>query len=96
MDLQVHGCTVVAFHPESKGIVIYLFPKDGSGKGIILNINHGIVPQAIGKTLTGVSQDKEISKGNVTQHTTTLQEEGIKERNDKTRTNLSYVKSAGA
>ena len=54
------------------------------------------MPQAIGNTLTGVSQDKEISKGNVTQHTTTLQEEGIKERNDKTRTNLSYVKSAGA
>ena len=92
----MHGYIVVAFHPESKGIVIYLFPKDGSGKGIVFNINHDIVPQAIGKTLTGVSQDKEISKGNVTQHTTTLQEEGIKERNDKTRTNLSYVKSAGA
>ena len=58
-------------------------PKDGSGKGTVLNINHDIVPQAIGKTLTGVSQDKEISKGNVTQHTSTLQEEGIKERNDK-------------
>ena len=83
MDPQAHGYTVVAFHPESKGIVSYLFPKDGSGKGIILNINHGIVPQAIGKTLTGVSQDKETSKGNVTQNTTTLQEEGIKERNDK-------------
>ena len=58
-------------------------PKDGSGKGTVLNINHDIVPQAIGKTLTGVSQDKEISKGNVTQHTSTLQEEGIKERNNK-------------
>ena len=96
MDLQMHGYTIVAFHPESKGIVIYLFPKDSSGKGIVLNNNNDIEPQAIGKTLTGVSQDKEISKGNVTQHTTTLQEEGIKERNDKTRTNLSYVKSAGA
>ena len=58
-------------------------PKDGSGKGTVLNINHGIVPQAIGKTLTGISQDKEISKGNATQHTTTLQEEGIKERKSK-------------
>ena len=53
MDLQVHGCTVVAFHPESKGIIIYFVPKDDSGKGIVLNINHNIVPQAIGKTLTG-------------------------------------------
>ena len=34
-------------------------PKDGSNKGIILNINHDIVPQAIGSTLTGVSPDKE-------------------------------------
>ena len=57
-------------------------PKDGSGKGIVLNINHDIVPQAIGKTLTGVSQDKEISKSNATQHITTLQEEGINERNN--------------
>jgi len=78
-----HGYTVVAFHPESKGVIIYLFPKDGSGKGSVLNINHDIVPQAIGKTLIGVSQDKEISKGNATHHTTTLQEEGIKERNNK-------------
>ena len=62
-----------------------MFPKDDSGKGTVLNINHDIVPQAIGKTLTGVTQDKEISKVNVTQHTTTLQGEGIKERNDKTR-----------
>ena len=44
-----------------------------------------IVPQAIGKTLTGVSLGKEISKGNATEHTTTQQEEGIKERNDKTK-----------
>ena len=79
----MHRYTIVAFHPESKGIVIYLFPKDGSGKGSVLNINHDIVPQAIGKTLIGVSQDKEISKGNATHHTTTLQEEGIKERNNK-------------
>ena len=47
----MHGYTVVAFHLESKGIIIYLFPKDGSGKGIVFNINHDIVPQAIGKTL---------------------------------------------
>ena len=85
MDPQAHGYTVVAFHPESKGVIIYLFPKDGSGKGSVLNINHDIVPQAIGKTLTGVSPGKEISKGNATQHTTTLQEEGIKERNDRTK-----------
>ena len=85
MDPQAHGYTVVAFHPESKGIIIYSVPKDGSDKGIVLNIKHDIVPQAIGKTLTGVSQDKEISKGSATQHTTTLQEEGIKERNDKTK-----------
>ena len=59
MDPQVHGYTVVVFHPESKGIVIYFVPKDGSGKCIVLNINHDIVPQAIGNTLTGVSPDKE-------------------------------------
>ena len=59
-----HGYTVVAFHPESKGIVIYIFPKDGSGKDIVLNINHDIVPQAIGRALIGVSHDKEICKGN--------------------------------
>ena len=79
----MHEYTVVAFHPGSKGIDIYIFPKDGRGKGIVLDINHDIVPQAIGNTLTGVSHDKEISKGNATQHTTTLQELGIKERNDK-------------
>ena len=78
MDPQPHGYTVVAFHPESKGIVIYFVPKDGSGKGIVLNINHDIVPQAIGKTLTGVSLGKNISKGNATQHTSILQEEAIK------------------
>ena len=43
MDPQAHRYTVVAFHPESKGIVIYFVPKDGSGKGIVLNINHDIV-----------------------------------------------------
>ena len=72
MGPQAHRYTVVAFHLESKGIVIYLFPKDGSGKGTVLNINHDIVPQAIGKTLIRASQDKEISKGNATQHITTL------------------------
>ena len=55
----MHGYTIVAFHLESKGIIIYIFPKDGSGKGIVLNFNHDIVPQAIGNTLTGVSTDKE-------------------------------------
>jgi len=59
MDPQVHGYTVVAFHPESKGIAIYFIPKDGNGKGTVLTINHDIVPQAIGKTLTGVSPGKE-------------------------------------
>ena len=49
----MHGNTVVAFHPESKGIVIYIFPKDGSGKGIVLNINHDIIPQVIAITLIG-------------------------------------------
>ena len=52
MDLQAHEYTIVAFHPESKGIIIYFVPKDGSGKSTVLNINHDIVPQAIGKTLT--------------------------------------------
>ena len=59
MDPQAHGYTVAAFNSESKGIVIYFVPKDGSGKGIVLNINHDIVPQAIGNTLTWVSIDKE-------------------------------------
>ena len=59
MDPQAHRYTVVAFHPESKGIVIYFVPKDDSGKGIVLNINHDIMPKAIGKTLTGVSPSKE-------------------------------------
>jgi len=58
-----HGYTVVAFHPESKGIVIYIFPKDGSGEGTVLNINHDNVPQVIGKTLAGVSHDKEDKSG---------------------------------
>ena len=59
MDPQAHGYTVVAFHLESKGIVIYFVPKDSSGKGIVPNINHDIVSQAIAKTLTGVSPGKE-------------------------------------
>ena len=59
MDPQAHGYTVVAFHPESKGNVIYFVPKDGSGKGIVLNINHDIVPQVIGNALIGVSPSKE-------------------------------------
>ena len=63
--------------------MIYIFPKDGSGKGIVLNINHDIVPQAIGRALTGVGHDKEISKGNAAQHTTTPKEKGIKERKNK-------------
>ena len=59
MDPQAHGYTVVAFHPQSKGIVIYLSQRMTVAKGIVLNINHDIVPQAIGNTLTGVSTDKE-------------------------------------
>ena len=55
--------TVVAFHPESKSIVIHIFPKDGSGKGIVLNINYDIVPQAIGIALTGVSHNQEDKSG---------------------------------
>ena len=57
--------------------------RTAAAKGIIININHDIVPQAIGRTLTEVSPGNEISKGNATQHTTTLHEEGIKKRNDK-------------
>ena len=49
----MHGYTIVAFHPESKGIVIYISPKDGSGKGIVLNINHDIIPQVVAITLIG-------------------------------------------
>jgi len=63
--------------------VIYIFSKDGSVKGIVFNMNHDIVPQAIGRALTGVSHDKEISKGNATHHTTTPKEKGIKERKNK-------------
>ena len=59
MDPQVHGYTIVAFHLESKGIIIYIFPKDGSGKGIVLNINHDIVPQVVGTTLAGVSRKED-------------------------------------
>ena len=57
-DPQAHGYSIVAFYPESMGIVIHIFPKDDSGKGIVLNINHDIVPQAISKTLIGVSPGK--------------------------------------
>ena len=59
----MHGYTIVVFHSESKGIIIYIFPKDGSGKGTVLNINHDIVLQVIGKTLAGVSHDKEDKSG---------------------------------
>ena len=59
----MHGYTIVAFLPKSKGIIIYIFPKDGSGKGIVLNINHDIVPQAIGIDLTGVSRNKDDKSG---------------------------------
>ena len=59
----MHGYTIVVFHSESKGIVIYIFPNDGSGKGTVLNINHDIVPQVICKTLAGVSHDKEDKSG---------------------------------
>ena len=59
MDSQAHGYSVVAFRPESKSIVIYLFPKDGGGKSSVLNINHNIVSQTIVKTLTGLSPGKE-------------------------------------
>ena len=59
MDSQAHGYSIVAFCPESKSIVIYLFPKDGGGKSSVLNINHDIVPQVIGNALTGVSTNKE-------------------------------------
>ena len=55
----MHGYTIVAFHLESKGIVIYIFPKDGSGKGTVLNINHDIVLQVIGKTLAWVSRKED-------------------------------------
>ena len=61
--MDPHGYTIVEFHLESKGIIIYIFPKDGSGKGIVLNINHDIVPQVIGKTLARVSRDKEDKSG---------------------------------
>ena len=59
----MHRYIIVAFHPKSKGIVIYIFPNDGSGKGTVVNINHDIIPQVIGKTLAGVSHDKEDKLG---------------------------------
>ena len=58
-DPLAHRYIVVAFHTESKGIVIYIFRKDSSGKGTVLNINHDIVPQVIGKTLAGVSHKED-------------------------------------
>ena len=85
----MRGYTVVAFHPESKGIVIYFVPKYGSVKGIVLNINHDIVPQVIGKTLIAVSPGKDISKGNATQHTTTIQE-GRNKREKQQNKGLIY------
>jgi len=45
MDPQARGYTVEAFSPgEYSGIVIYCFPKDGSGKVIVLSINIDIIP----------------------------------------------------
>ena len=61
MDPQAHGYIIVAFHPESKGIIIYLCPKRQQRKSIVLNINHDIVPQVIGNTLIGVSTDKGVT-----------------------------------
>ena len=89
MNPQAHGYTVVAFHPESKGIVIYIFPKDGNGEGIVLNINHDIVLKAISRALKGVSHDKEISKGNVTQAHNHTQGERNK-RNKEQKNELIY------
>ena len=67
--------------------MIYIFPKDGSGKGTRLNINHDNVPQVIDKTLAGVSHDKEISKGNVTHTQPTLKEERKKDKRNKEQKN---------
>ena len=53
MDPQAQGYTVVAFHPESKGIVIYFVPKDDSGKGTILNIGE------FAKCNTAVTPDRQ-------------------------------------
>ena len=69
--------------------MIYIFQKDGSGKGIVPNINHDIVPQAIGRALIGVSHDKEISKGNVTQAHNHTQGERNK-RNKEQKNELIY------
>ena len=57
MDPQALGYTVVTFHRRVRVSSFICVPKDGSGKGIVLNINNDIVPQAIGNTLTGVSTD---------------------------------------
>ena len=59
MDPQANGYTIVAFHPESKVSSFICVPKDDIGKGILLNINHDIMPQVIGNALTGISTDKE-------------------------------------
>ena len=58
MDPQAHGYIVVAFHRRVRVSSFICVPKDGSDKGIVLNINHNIVPQAIGNTLIGVSLGK--------------------------------------
>jgi hypothetical protein len=58
-DPQAHRYTVIAFHPKSTGTIIYIFPKDGSDKGIVLNINHDIVPQVVGTTLAGISRKED-------------------------------------
>ena len=64
---------------------------DGSGKGIVLDINHDIVPQVIGKTITGVSR-KEDNKGNVTQahnqHRRKKRKKGQKNKRTKEQTKL--------
>ena len=81
----MHRYTVVAFHPKSKGIVIYIFPKNGIGKGIVLNNYHDIVPQVIGRALIGVSHDKDI-RGNATQthnHTQGRRNKREKEQKNK-------------
>jgi len=45
------------------------------------------VLEAIGNTLTGVSHDKEISKGNVTHTQPTLKEERKKDKRNKEQKN---------
>ena len=51
------------FTHEYSGIVIYIFfPKDGSGKGIVLSNNHDNVSYVIDITLTGISHDRKINR----------------------------------